>query len=79
MHVAVSGWLLGAHSGANRRLCELLRHTAPLLVFSFLFGLGLAAQQDRGPVVAARRLASGRACLARSRPRAARRTLQCSS
>ena len=31
MHVAVSGWLLGAHSGANRRLCELLRHTAPLL------------------------------------------------
>ena len=31
MHVAVSGWLLGTHSGANRRLCELLRHIAPLL------------------------------------------------
>ncbi len=31
MHVAVSGWLLGAHSGANRRLIELLRHAAPLL------------------------------------------------
>ena len=31
MHVAVSGWLLGAHSGANRRLVELLRHAAPLL------------------------------------------------
>lgn len=31
MHVAVSGWLLGTHSGANRRLCELLRHAAPLL------------------------------------------------
>ena len=31
MHVAVSGWLLGAHSGANRRLVELLRHVAPLL------------------------------------------------
>ena len=31
MHVAVSGWLLGAHSGANRRLVALLRHAAPLL------------------------------------------------
>ncbi len=31
MHVAVSGWLLGPHSGANRRLVCLLRHVAPLL------------------------------------------------
>ncbi|MEQ1634244.1 MAG: glycosyltransferase family 1 protein [Planctomycetota bacterium] len=31
LHVAVSGWLLGAHSGANRRLLSLLAHVAPLL------------------------------------------------
>lgn len=30
-HVAVSGWLLGSHSGANRRLLQLLAHAAPLL------------------------------------------------
>lgn len=31
LHVAVSGWLLGTHSGANRRLLALLTHVAPLL------------------------------------------------
>ncbi|MCB9886282.1 MAG: glycosyltransferase [Planctomycetes bacterium] len=31
LHVAISGWLLGAPSGANRRLQELLRHIAPKL------------------------------------------------
>ena len=31
LHVAVSGWLLGPHSGANRRLLALLAHTGPLL------------------------------------------------
>lgn len=31
MRVAVSGWLLGPKSGANRRLVQLLRHVAPLL------------------------------------------------
>lgn len=30
-HVAVSGWLLGAHSGANRRLLQLLAHASPML------------------------------------------------
>ncbi len=32
LHVAVSGWLLGTPSGANRRLQALLHHIAPLLV-----------------------------------------------
>ena len=31
LHVAISGWLLGAHSGANRRLLALCEHLAPLL------------------------------------------------
>ena len=31
LHVAVSGWLLGPHSGANRRLLALLDAMAPLL------------------------------------------------
>ena len=31
MHVAVSGWLLGQPSGANRRLLALVEHAAPLL------------------------------------------------
>src|SRR5262245_66397847 len=31
MHVAVSGWLLGPPSGANRRLLSLLAHAGPLL------------------------------------------------
>ena len=31
MHVAVSGWLLGPSSGANRRLLSLLAHAGPLL------------------------------------------------
>lgn len=31
LHVALSGWLLGTPSGANRRLEELLRHLAPQL------------------------------------------------
>jgi glycosyltransferase involved in cell wall biosynthesis len=31
LHVAVSGWLLGPHSGANRRLLALCEHLAPLL------------------------------------------------
>lgn len=31
LHVAVSGWLLGQPSGANRRLLALLQHVAPLL------------------------------------------------
>ncbi|MBK6698117.1 MAG: DUF418 domain-containing protein [Myxococcales bacterium] len=35
----------------------LVCHTKPLLVFSFLFGFGLAAQEDRGSLALARRLA----------------------
>lgn len=31
LHVAVSGWLLGAPSGANHRLLSLVQHAAPLL------------------------------------------------
>ena len=31
LHVAISGWLLGPHSGANRRLLALCEHLAPLL------------------------------------------------
>jgi glycosyltransferase involved in cell wall biosynthesis len=31
LHVAVSGWMLGPPSGANRRLLALLQHAAPLL------------------------------------------------
>lgn len=31
LHCAVSGWLLGAHSGANRRLLSLLREIGPQL------------------------------------------------
>lgn len=31
MHVAISGWLLGPHSGANRRLLAILEHLPDLL------------------------------------------------
>lgn len=31
LHVAVAGWLLGPHSGANRRLLSLLRYAGPQL------------------------------------------------
>jgi glycosyltransferase involved in cell wall biosynthesis len=31
LHVAIAGWLLGAPSGANRRLLALLAHAGPLL------------------------------------------------
>ena len=31
LHVAISGWLLGPHSGANRRLLALCEHLGPLL------------------------------------------------
>lgn len=31
LHVAISGWLLGPHSGANRRLLALCEHLAPQL------------------------------------------------
>lgn len=31
LHVAISGWLLGPHSGANRRLLGILEHLPPLL------------------------------------------------
>ena len=31
MHAAISGWLLGPHSGANRRLLAILEHLPALL------------------------------------------------
>ncbi len=31
LHVAISGWLLGPHSGANRRLLAILEHLSPHL------------------------------------------------